>query len=99
MRLAIPLAAILTTSVPVMADAISIISPDHAQTFAYGEMIGHQLYLDQTAGELAARMIFSNLPYVSDNELRRDESFDFRFPGTQFDSARASSLQEAVMVN
>ena len=82
-----------------MADAISIISPDHAQTFAYGEMIGHQLYLDQTAGELAARMIFSNLPYVSDNELRRDESFDFRFPGTQFDSARASSLQEAVMVN
>jgi hypothetical protein len=88
MRLAIPLAAILTTSVPVMADVISIISPDHAQTFAYGEMIGHQLYLDRTAGELAARMTFSNLPYVSDNELRRDESFDFRFPGAQFDSAR-----------
>ena len=71
-----------------MTGAISIISPDHAQTFAYGEMIGHQLYLDRTAGELAARMTFSNLPYVGDNELRRDESFDFRFPGTQFDSAR-----------
>ena len=88
MRLAIPLAAILTTSVPVMAGAISIISPDRPQTFAYGEMIGHQLYLDRTASELAARMTFSNLPYVSDNELRRDESFDFRFPGVQFDSAR-----------
>jgi len=88
MRLAIPLAAILTTSVPVMAGAISIISPDRPQTFAYGEMIGHQLYLDRKAGELAARMTFSNLPYVSDDELRRDESFDFRFPGVQFDSAR-----------
>ena len=88
MRLAIPLAAILTTSVPVMAGAISIISPDRPQTFAYGEMIGHQLYLDRTASELAARMTFSNLPYVSDDELRRDESFDFRFPGVQFDSAR-----------
>ena len=88
MRLAIPLAAILTTSVPVIAGAISIISPDRPQTFAYGEMIGHQLYLDRTAGELAARMTFSNLPYVSDDELRRDESFDFRFPGVQFDSAR-----------
>ena len=72
MQLAIPLAAILTASVPVMTGAISIISPDHAQTFAYGEMIGHQLYLDRTAGELAARMTFSNLPYVSDNEPRRD---------------------------
>jgi len=71
-----------------MAGAISIISPDRPQTFAYGEMIGHQLYLDRKAGELAARMTFSNLPYVSDDELRRDESFDFRFPGVQFDSAR-----------
>jgi hypothetical protein len=88
MRLAIPLAAILMTSASVMAGAISITSPDRPQTFAYGEMIGHQLYLDRTAGELAARMTFSNLPYVSDDELRRDESFDFRFPGVQFDSAR-----------
>jgi hypothetical protein len=88
MRVAILLTAILTTSASVMADAISITSPDHAQTFAYGEMIWHQLYLGRTAGELAARITFSNLPYAGDDEPRRDESFDFRFPGVQFDSAR-----------
>ena len=71
-----------------MADAISIPSPDHAQTFAYGEMISHQLDFDRTAGKLVARITFSNLPYAGDDEPRRDESFDFRFPGVQFDSAR-----------
>src|SRR5260370_42248276 len=88
MRVAILLAAILTTSASVMADPISITSPDHAQTFAYGEMIWHQLYLERKGGELAARITFSNLPYAGDDEPRRDESFDFRFPGVQFDPAR-----------
>jgi hypothetical protein len=87
-RVAILLAPILMTSASAMAGAISVTSPDHAQTFAYGEMIWHQLYLDRTAGELAARITFSNLPYVGDDTPRRDESFDFRFPGAQFDSAR-----------
>jgi hypothetical protein len=82
------LAAILTTSGSVMAGAISITSPDHAQTFAYGEMIWHQLYLERSAGELGARITFSNLPYNDDDQPRRDESFDFRFPGVQFDSAQ-----------
>jgi hypothetical protein len=91
MRFAILLAAILMTGGSVMAGAISITSPDHAQTFAYGEMIWHQLYLD-AAGELAARITFSNLPYVGDNEPRSDEPFDFRFPGVRFDSARRTLL-------
>jgi hypothetical protein len=55
--------------------------PDHAQTFAYGEMIWHQLYLERTGGELVARITFSNLLYVSGDGPRRDEPFDFRFPG------------------
>ncbi len=76
MRVAILLATLLTTS------------SDHAQTFAYGEMIWHQLYLEGTGGELVARITFSNLLYVSGDEPRRDEPFDFRFPGVQFDSAR-----------
>jgi hypothetical protein len=71
-----------------MADAVRITSPDHAQTFAYGEMVSHRVYVDRLAGELAARITFSNLPYVGDDEPRRDESFDFHFPGVQFDSAR-----------
>jgi len=88
MRFAILLAAILSTNASAMADAIRITSPDHAQTFAYGEMIWHQLYLDRNGGELAVRITSSNLPYADSDEPRRDEPFDFRFPGIQFDPAR-----------
>jgi hypothetical protein len=88
MRVAILLATLVTTSASAVAGAISITSPDHAQTFAYGEMIWHQLYLERTSGALAARITFSNLPYARSDEPRRDEPFDFRFPGIRFDSAR-----------
>src|SRR5215471_5431442 len=84
----IVLAAILMTTASALADAVSITSPDHAQTFTYGEMIWHQLYLGRTGGELAARITFSNLPYAGDDEPRRDEPFDFRFPAIQFDPAQ-----------
>jgi hypothetical protein len=87
-RVAIFLTTLLATSGSAIAGAISITSPDHAQTFAYGEMIWHQLYLDRTGGELAAQITFSNFPYNDDDQPRRDESFDFRFPGVQLDSAR-----------
>jgi hypothetical protein len=88
MRVAILLAALFGASASVMADVISVTSPDHPQTFAYGQMISHELYLDRRAGELAVRITFSNLPYDGDDEPRRDEPFDFRFPGVQFDSAQ-----------
>src|ERR1700746_1606053 len=88
MRVAILLATLSAMSGSVIADAISITSPDHPQTFTYGEMIWHQLYLGRTSGELAARITFSNLPFVDDDTPRRHEPFDFRFPGAQFDSTR-----------
>jgi hypothetical protein len=88
MRAAILLATLLTPSAWAVAGAISITSPDHAQTFAYGEMLWHQLYLECRGGQLAARITFSNSPYAGDDEPRRDESFDFRFPGVQFDPAQ-----------
>src|SRR5437870_4989790 len=88
MRVAVLLATLLTTSASAVAGAVSIASPDHARTFAYGEMIWHQLYLERTGGEMAVRITFSNLPYASSDEPRREEPFDFRFPGVQFDSAR-----------
>jgi hypothetical protein len=75
-------------SVSAIASISTIVSPDHHQTFAYGEMLSHQLYLARGGSELAARITFSNLPYVSDEEPRRDESFDFHFPGVKFDAAR-----------
>src|SRR6266446_8030986 len=88
MRVAFFLATFFAASVSAFASAASIVSPDHPQTFAYGEMIWNQLYLERTGRELAARITFSNLPYAGDDEPRRDESFDFRFPGVQFDSAQ-----------
>jgi hypothetical protein len=65
-----------------------ITSPDHARTFAYGEMVWHQLYVDPTTHVLGARVTLSNLPYVGDSEARVDEPFDFRFPGVQVDPAK-----------
>jgi len=88
MRVAILLATFFAASVSAFASAASIVSPDHPQTFAYGEMISNQLYLARAGGELAARITFSNLPYAGDDEPRRDESFDFRFPGIKFDTTR-----------
>jgi hypothetical protein len=88
MRVAIFLATLFMASVSAIASVTSIVSPDRPQTFAYGEMIWHQLYRGRTAGELAAHITFSNLPYAGDDEPRRDESFDFHFPDTKFDATR-----------
>src|SRR5215510_12369525 len=77
MRLAMVPAALLITRVTIMADAVSITSPDHAQTYAYGAVTWHQLYLKRTRSELAVRITFSNWPYAGDDEPRRDEAFDF----------------------
>lgn len=88
MRVAIFLAALFAASVSAIASETSIISPDRPQTFAYSEMIGHQLYLGRAGGDLVARITFSNSPYAGDDEPRRDESFDFLFPGIKFDPAR-----------
>ena len=87
MRVAILLAVLFAANALALAGAISVTSPDHPQTFTYGEMIWHQLY-ERTGGELAARITFSNRPYVGDDTPRIDEPFDFRFPGVRVDSAR-----------
>jgi hypothetical protein len=88
MRIAILLTGLLTASASAIAGTIAIASPHHPQTFAYGEIISHQLYAPCANEELVAQLTFSNLPYAGDDEPRRDESFDFHFPGVQFDSAR-----------
>ena len=71
-----------------MADAVSITSPDHARTYAYGAVTWHQLYLERNRDQLAARITFSNWPYADANEPRTDEPFDFRFPGIHVDFAQ-----------
>jgi hypothetical protein len=88
MRVAIFLATLVATSASAIAGATSITSPDHPQTFAYGEITWHQLYLQRASGGLTARVTFSNLPYADCNDPRTDEAFDFHFPGVRFDPVR-----------
>lgn len=88
MRIAIFLATLFAASVSAIANGTSIVSPDRPQTFAYGEMVSHQLYLGRAGGALAARIMFSNAPYADDNQPRRNESFDFHFPAVRFDPTR-----------
>jgi hypothetical protein len=95
MKPAVLLAIILASIAPAFGGEIVITSPDHACTFAYGEMIWHQLYVDPTNQILTARITFSNLPYVSDTDPRLDEAFDFRFPGLHTDRTKRTLLARA----
>ena len=88
MRIAIALAVTLITTASAMADAVSVTSPNHARTYAYGAVTWRQLYLERTRGELAARITFSNYPFADANEPRTDQPFDFRFPGIRVDLAQ-----------
>ena len=85
MRIAIAAAATLITCASAMGDAVSVISPDHARTYAYGAVTWRQLYLEGTRGELGARITFSNYPFADSNDPRNDQPFDFRFPGIHVD--------------
>ena len=67
--------------------SIEIVSPSQAYTFAYGAADFHQIERDHLTNEMIARVTFSNYPYAGDHEARRDETFDFAFPGVQFEAA------------
>jgi len=85
MRLVVIIAFLFSLITNGQASQVILASSDHAQTFAYGEMIWHQLSTDPVSQVLTARITFSNLPYVGSHDPRVDEAFDFRFPGTQVD--------------
>jgi hypothetical protein len=70
------------------AQSLEIVSPSHAYTFAYGDAISHQIERDRFTNEMIARVTFSNYSYAGDHEPRRDETFDFVFPGLDFDVRR-----------
>src|SRR5207253_9289393 len=84
------LATLVAMSASAVAGASKITSPDHPQTYAYGATTWRQLYLEPSNGGLMARITFSNLPYAGDDNPRRDEPFDFQFPGVRFDRARSA---------
>jgi hypothetical protein len=78
--------ALLALAVPgAYGQSVEIVSPNKAYTFAYGDAISHQIERDHFNNETIARVAFSNYPYAGDREPRRDETFDFVFPGLRFD--------------
>jgi hypothetical protein len=86
LRLLILLFITLVVANPSRADRPRLVSsPEHPLTFAYGEMIWHQLFVDPDTGTLAARITFSNLPYADSAEPRQNEAFNFHFPDTRID--------------
>jgi hypothetical protein len=81
--------ALLALAVPgAFGQSVEIVSPSKAYTFAYGDAISHQIERDHFSNEMIARVTFSNYAYAGDREPRRDEAFDFVFPGLRFDAAR-----------
>ena len=88
MRVLIGLALVVLTIASAHGQSLEIVSPNHAYTHAYGDTISHQIERDHLTNEMIARITFSNYPYAGDREARRDEMFDFVFPGLQFDATR-----------
>src|SRR5205823_4297317 len=81
--------ALLALAVPIAyGQSVEIVSANKAYTFAYGDAISHQIERDHLSNEMIARVTFSNYPYAGDCQPRRDETFDFVFPGLRFDAAR-----------
>src|SRR5947209_19246107 len=81
--------ALLALIVPgAYGQSVEIVSPNHAYTFAYGDAILHQIERDRLTNEMIARVTFSNYPWAGDREPRRDETFEFSFPGIHFDAAQ-----------
>ena len=85
MRTTLLLAIVVGTITSARASEVAITSPNHARTFAYGEMVWRQLSIDPDTRQLSARITFSNVSFAGSPDMRVDEPFDFRFPGTHFD--------------
>jgi hypothetical protein len=95
MRVVLLLAVTVGSIAAAFGSELAITSPDHARTFAYGEMVWHQLYVDPTNHAFTARVTLSNLPYVGSGDPRVDEPFDFRFPGVYVDPAKRTLFAHA----
>lgn len=90
MKKALVLAIFVSIITSARASQVVITSPNHARTFAYGEMVWRQLSVDPDTHALVARITFSNLSYAGSSDSRVDEPFDFLFPGTHIDPATGS---------
>src|SRR5437763_16353690 len=88
MKLLLGLVLLALADPTARGQSIEIVSPKQAYTFAYGDAISHQIERDHLTNEIIARVTFSNYPYAGDCQPRRDETFDFVFPGLRFDAAR-----------
>lgn len=90
------LAAFLTT-IPASrswADSVTIISPDKAQTHAYGRVAKSRLVWLAKDRALSADITFSTDLYAGGNEPLTRESFLFKFPGVTLDAATKQFLAQ-----
>lgn len=69
------------------ADSVTVISPDKAQTHAYGRVTKSKFVWLTKEKTLAADITFSNDQYAGGGEPATRESFLFTFPGVTFDPA------------
>jgi hypothetical protein len=60
-------------------------SPDVAHTYAVGRVIDHELRWLAGEGALVASVTFSNVDFVTREEERGDDRFDFFLPGVKLD--------------
>ena len=88
MKLLLGLVAFALAILTARGQSIEIVSPKHAYTFAYGDAISHQIERDRLTNEMIVRITFSNYPHAGDGEARRNEMFDFVFPGLNFDATQ-----------
>ena len=69
------------------ADSVTIVSPDKAQTHAYGHVTKSKFVWLAKEQTLSADITFSNDLYAGGGEPPTRESFLFKFPGVTFDPA------------
>ncbi len=86
MKVSLSLLISIVLIAPSLASEVRIVSPDHPRTYAFGQVVAHQMFVGDD-DVLAARITFSNVSYATKHERRQDEAFDFRFVGTRFDRA------------
>lgn len=80
-------AFLVTIPASSMADSVTVISPDKAQTHAYGRVTRSKFIWLSKEKALSAEITFSNDLYVGSGEPLSRESFLFKFPGVTFDPA------------
>jgi hypothetical protein len=84
--LALAAGLVMHLTAPANATSAALRSPQVAQTYADNSILWHQLRWLPGSRQLVATITFSNIEYISREEPRHDETFNFALPGVTFDA-------------